>query len=147
MLLASLRAVVKKEIRQTIRDRRMMFLLLAAPLLQLFVFGNAVDLDVDRVPTVVLDADDTRASRDLVRRMLADGTLLRTERALDLAEVERMLIDGRASAAIIVPAGLSRAIARGVPGEPATVQVLIDGTNPNRSNVAASAAGRFLRIA
>lgn len=146
-LLASLLAVVQKEVRQTLRDRRMMFLLLGAPMIQLFVFGNAVDLDVDRVPTVVVDRDGTEASRTLVRRLLADGTLLGTESAIDPGVAERALIDGRASAAIIVPEGFSRTVARGVAGEPATVQVLIDGTNPNRSGVAGGAASRFLQLA
>jgi ABC-2 type transport system permease protein len=146
-ILASLIAVIKKEVRQTIRDRRVMFLLLAVPVIQLVIFGNAVDLDVDRVPTVVVDLDDTSTSRELVRRMLADGTLALAERAVSTADAERALIDGSANAAVIVPAGLSRAIARGVPAEPATVQVLIDGTNPNRSGVAASASARFLQSA
>ena len=61
--LAALVAVMRKEVQQTRRDRRMMALLLAAPLLQLFVFGSAVSFDVDRVPTYVVDADDTSVSR------------------------------------------------------------------------------------
>lgn len=51
----SLLAVVTKEVRQTVRDRRMMFMLLFVPAVQLIVFVNAANLDVDRVPTVVVD--------------------------------------------------------------------------------------------
>ena len=49
-----LSAVVRKELRQTVRDRRMMFLLIGAPIIQLVVFGFAVNLDIDHVPTVVV---------------------------------------------------------------------------------------------
>lgn len=145
--LASLWAVMKKEIRQTVRDRRVMFLLLAAPMIQLFVFGNAVVLDVDRVPTIVVDLDETSASRRLVSRMLADGTLIETERTTSTEVAERALIEGRVSAAVIVPRGATRAIVRGHAHDPAQVQVLIDGTDPNKGGVAASAASRFLQLA
>lgn len=144
-LIASLWAVTKKEIRQTVRDRRVMFLLLGAPVIQLFVFGNAVVLDVDRVPTIVVDHDETSLSRELVTRMLADGTLIEAERSNSTDEAERALVEGRVSAAIIVPRGVTRSIVRANPHDPASVQVLIDGTDPNRSGVAASAASRFVQ--
>ena len=57
-------AVVRKEVLQTLRDRRVMFMLIVAPLMQTVVFGFAVDFDVDRVPTVVVDQDRSDESRD-----------------------------------------------------------------------------------
>jgi ABC-2 type transport system permease protein len=142
-MLASLLAVITKEVRQTVRDRRVMLLLIAAPVIQLLVFGHAVSFDVDRVPTVVVDRDHTAASRTLVRRMLADGTLLLESEAATEAEAGAALISGRASAALIIDRDYAQHLARGLPGEPATVQVIVDGTNPNKSGVAASAAARF----
>jgi ABC-type Na+ efflux pump permease subunit len=68
-------AVVRKEVLQTLRDRRVMFMLLFAPFLQTLVLGFAVDFDVDRVPTVVADQDRSQESREHLRRVLADGTL------------------------------------------------------------------------
>ena len=59
-----LAAVFRKEVRQTVRDRRIMFMLIVAPLVQTVIFGFAVDYDVDRVPTVVVDRDRTAASRE-----------------------------------------------------------------------------------
>lgn len=146
-MLASLLAVMTKEVRQTLRDRRMMFLLIGAPLIQLLIFGNAVSYDVDQVPTVIVDHDDTAASRQLLQRMMADGTLapLATRATAEEAAVD--LITGRAAAAVVVDHGFAERVARGVPGEPATVQVIVDGTNPNRSGVAASAAARFTQTA
>jgi ABC-type Na+ efflux pump permease subunit len=71
-----LAAVFRKEVRQTVRDRRMMFMLVVAPLLQTVIFGFAVDFTVDRVPTVVVDLDRSASSRGQARRLLADGTLV-----------------------------------------------------------------------
>ncbi|HET7755186.1 MAG TPA: ABC transporter permease [Anaeromyxobacteraceae bacterium] len=135
-----LTAVVRKEVLQTVRDKRIVFMLVAAPLIQTLLFGAAVDLDVDDVPTVVVDGDRTTASRELVRRVLADGTLSRAGTAPSAADAERMLDEGRAAAAIVVPPRLSADLEA---GRAARVQILVDGTDPNRSSVAAAAASRF----
>lgn len=140
---ASLVAVMMKELRQTARDRRMMVMLLVAPIIQLFVFGNAADLDVDHVPTIVVDLDATPASRQHLSRLFADGTLERTGARASADEATHEIVLGHAAAAVIVPAGFSRSLARAQPGDPATVQVVVDGSDPNRSAVAGSAASRF----
>lgn len=138
--IVQLRAVILKEIRQTARDRRMMAMLVFAPVMQLIVFGFVVNFDIDRVPTVIVDRDDTSTSRTHVRRLLADGTLRDVARTTDEAEAEAMLADGRANVVLIIPAGFGRDLGR---GEAARVQVIIDGTNPNKSQVAASAVQRY----
>lgn len=136
-ILTSLLAVSRKEMQQTSKDRRMMFLLLIAPAIQLFVFGNAVDLDVDHVPTVIVDRDGTATSREHVRRLFADGTLEAVEAAVDAEDAGRTLTAGRASVAVVIPEGTTRHLER---GEPAEVQILVDGSDPNRSAIATSAA-------
>jgi ABC-2 type transport system permease protein len=135
-----LAAVFRKEVSQTVRDRRMMFMLLAAPLLQTVVFGFAVDFTVDRVPTVVVDRDGTDVSRLHARRLLADGTLLRAGAAASPGEAEAAVDAGRAAAAVILPPRLAADLAA---GRPAEVQVVLDGTDPNRSTVAGGAASRY----
>ena len=133
-------AVIRKEVRQTLRDRRVMFLLVAAPLIQTVLFGFAVNLDVDRVPTAVADGDHTAASREHLRRLLADGTLQKSEAVASAAEADARLDTGDAAAAIVIPRGLGRDLAA---GRSAEVQVLLDGTDPNRSTVVGAAASRY----
>ncbi|MEQ8459989.1 MAG: ABC transporter permease [Sandaracinaceae bacterium] len=141
--LAMLSAVVRKEVRQTTRDKRMMALLVLAPLIQLFVFGHAVNLEVDDVPTVVVDRDGTETSRAHLRRLLADGTLTRVGTETSAQEAERWLEEGRAAVVLVVPEGLEADLAR---GRPARVQAILDGSDPNRAGVAASAvSGYFTR--
>jgi ABC-2 type transport system permease protein len=141
--LPSLLAVMKKEIRQTVRDRRMVALLLVAPVLQLFVLGNAADFDVDHVPTVVVDQDQTPTSREHIRRIFADGTLDITDTRMDVDAATHELVIGHAAAVLVIPAGFSRSLLRARPSDPARVQVIVDGGDPNRSAVATSAALRF----
>lgn len=135
-----LAAVFRKEVRQTVRDRRMMFLLVAAPLLQTVVFGYAVDFTVDGVPAVVVDRDGTDLSRLHARRLLADGTLRRVPAEGGLAGAESALDVGSAAAAVIVPPRFGADL---VAGRSPEVQVVIDGTDPNRSTVAGAAASRY----
>ena len=94
-----LRAVVRKEIRQTVRDRRIMFMLIVAPLLQTVVFGFAVDFQFDHVPTLVVDHDASAQSREHIRRLLADGTLRDAGHTTELGAVQRKLQTGDAAAA------------------------------------------------
>ena len=133
-------AVVRKEAFQTLRDRRMMFLLVVAPIIQTILFGFAVDFDVDRVPTAVADLDRSPASRDHLRRVLADGTLLGIGAADSRAEADRLIDDDVAAAAILVPPRFGADLAA---GRPASVQIVLDGTNPTRASAAGSAAGRY----
>jgi ABC-2 type transport system permease protein len=138
--MVQLGAVFRKEVLQTVRDRRILFMLVFAPLLQTIILGFAVDFDVDRVPTVVVDLDRSADSRTHARRLLADGTLLRVGTVPGTPEAERAVDDGRAAAAVILPARLGEDL---LAGRPAEVQVVLDGTDPNRATVASGAASRY----
>lgn len=135
-----LAAVMRKEVQQTVRDRRIMFLLVVAPLLQTVLFGFAVDFDVDRVPTVVVDADHTDVTRADARHLLADGTLRRTGEAVSPEDASRAIDAGRATAALVFPPHAAR---DRLAGRTEDVQVLLDGTDPNRTTVTAGAASRY----
>lgn len=135
-----LAAVFRKEVRQTVRDRRIMFMLIVAPLIQTVVLGFAVNYDVDRVATVVVDRDGSAESRLHARRLLADGTLSRSASAGSAGEAEAAIDEGEAAAALILPERLGADLAA---GRPAEVQVILDGTDPNRANVAGGAASRY----
>ena len=97
-----LAAVFRKEVRQTVRDRRIMFMLVAAPLIQTVVLGFAVDFDVDRVPTLVVDRDGSAESREHARRLLA---VRLHERAVRRVFRERGSPAGRAGLRPPVPPG------------------------------------------
>jgi ABC-2 type transport system permease protein len=132
-------AVMRKEFRQTFRDRRMIMILMVAPILQLMLLGYAVDMDVDRVATAIADRDHSKESRDLVAGVLADGTLRKVG---DTDDPAQPLEQGWASIVIVLPRGLSRDLAA---GRPAQVQVLVDGTDSVRAQVAMASAQQYLQ--
>ncbi len=133
-------AVVRKEVLQTLRDRRVMFMLVFAPFLQTLVLGFAVNFDVDRVPVVVADQDQGVESRLHLRRLLADGTLRRVGDASSAEGGAAALDRGEAAVVVVIPPRFGADL---VAGRPAEVQVILDGTDPNRSNVAAGAVTRY----
>ena len=139
-----LAAVVRKEVRQTVRDRRIMFLLIAAPLLQTIALGFAVDFNFENVPTLVVDLDRSQTSRTHARRLLADGTLRRMPGGESIQAAAAQLEAGQAAAAIVLPAGLEKDL---LGLRPAEIQIVLDGTDPNRAAVVANAAARYFSAA
>jgi ABC-2 type transport system permease protein len=131
--LVQLLAVIRKEASQIGSDRRMVSMLVIMPTIMLLIFGNAVNFDVDHVPTAVVDHDGTAASREHLRRLLADGTLDRVAEVIDDKTAIAMLDSGEAAAVVVIPADFDRTRLR---GETAIVQVVIDGTDPSRAGVA-----------
>lgn len=120
MIRRQLFSVVKKELRQTFRDKRMAAVLFIAPVMQLTLLGFAVDLDVDDVPARIVDMDRTSDSRSLTSAMLADGTLV-------------VRGEGEESVVVVVPRGYARDLQH---GDTAQLQVLVDGTDPIRAQAA-----------
>lgn len=134
---APLLATMRKEFRQMVRDRRMMVLLVGAPVIQLFVLGFAVNFDVDRIPTVVCDFDRTPESRALQNRLFADGTFSFEGIARDCTKPDEDIRDGLAKVALVIPAGFASFITT---GRGQGFQFLIDGTDPVIGRFAQSAA-------
>lgn len=141
LTIQSLLNVMKKELSQTMRDRRILSTLILSPVLQLVVFGYAIDLDVDRIPTVVCDQDQTPRSRDLAQAFFADRTFLRSADVPDPGQAQDALESGKAAATVIIPRGFALRVAR---ADDAEVQVIVDGTDSMRAQVAANAASQFL---
>jgi len=71
MNLRRTRAVARKEFWHILRDARSLGLALAMPMMMLLLFGYALSLDVDQIPTAVVDQDRTPQSRDLLARFAA----------------------------------------------------------------------------
>lgn len=131
--------VAKKELMQLKRDRMTVALMAALPLLQLMLFGYAIDTDVRHIPTVIYDRDATAASRALVRSLEATGFFDLRGHAHDYAEAEHALRAGQAGAVLVIPQRYSADLAV---GRPTRVQLMVDGSDPqlaiNAVNTASS---------
>jgi ABC-2 type transport system permease protein len=100
----------------------------------------ALSFDVKHLPLTILDFDRTAESRSLQRSFLAGDEFTLVGQPMSDAEAEGMLRSGRASLALIIPAGFARELAH---GDPPSLQILLDGTN---STTAAIARGYALGV-
>jgi ABC-2 type transport system permease protein len=127
--------ILRKELIQALREPRMRVMLFVPPILQLVIFGYAVNLDVDRATLGWMDGDRTPESRDLRARFEGSGRFEVVALPESEREVQEILDRGRAQAVVRILPGFARDLQRGRPTE---VQVLIDGTDSNTAQLVAS---------
>ncbi len=120
-------AIADKELRQVRRDRLTLAMMVALPVLQLLLFGYAINTDVRHIPTLVFDQDESAASRDLVRSLEATG-FYDIEGSVDgYDDIARALRADRGRVAIVVPHDYAASLARGAPS---AIQLVVDGSDP-----------------
>ena len=133
--------ILRKELIQALREPRMRVLLFLPPIIQLIVFGFAVNLDVDHARIAWMDMDRTPESRSLRDRFTGSGRFDIVSAPENEEDVQRTLDRGEAQAVVRIPQGFARGTARGRATE---VQILIDGTNSNTASLVASYAGEIV---
>jgi len=119
----------------------MRVLLFVPPIVQLIVFGFAVDLDVGESRIGWMDLDRTPASRELLSSFEGSSYFRIAAVPASEAEVQELLDRGQVRAVIRVLPGFARDLSR---GKTATVQILVDGTNSNTAAIVSSYAGRVV---
>jgi ABC-2 type transport system permease protein len=138
--------MVKKERRQLLRDPRTRLIMFVAPIIQLLMFGYAVNTDIRNTATIVVDHDETAVSRGLVAAFETTGrfdVVKRSSRSRDLGVA---LDSGDAVVGIEIPPDFAASLAAATHsgGPPARVQILIDGTQSNTATVARGYASRVV---
>jgi ABC-2 type transport system permease protein len=133
MSVRRIKALTKKEFIQMSRDIRSLMGALFIPLLMIFLFGYALSLDVDRIPTLVLDRDRTPLSRDLIHRLTDSRYFslvgnIETERQID-----GVLARGEALMALVIPENFASRVKK---GNAVSIQVVFDGSDSNTTSIA-----------
>ena len=129
-------AVMQKEFVQTLRDRRTLLIELAMPMIQLFLFGYAISVNVEHIPTVVADQSLDAASQAYVDAMVASGYFDVAAYVPSQAEVVQAIDGGHAQAGIFIPPDFAARVAR----SDAQVLLLVDGSDLFTSQSAYNAA-------
>jgi ABC-2 type transport system permease protein len=131
--LRRLKAVTKKEFLHIVRDARSLTLALLQPLIMLLLYGYALTLDVDRIPTYVYDQDRTPESRELIDQFRGSRYFQIQGVVNDYKTVERGIGQSKILLSIVVPPLYSHHLNS---GEQAQVQILIDGSDSNTAGIA-----------
>ena len=118
-------AVVVKELRQMRRDRVTLAMIVGIPVMQLVLFGYAINLNLRGLSAAIADEAGTAGSRALVMDMIATGVIEATRDARTPQELMELLRRGQISVGVVIPADFER---RHIDGREA-VQVLVDGSD------------------
>ncbi len=126
-------AIAQKEVVHIQRDPQILAFAVVMPVVLVLLFGYAVSFDVERVPLVVVDQDQTVSSRQLVDKFTAADTFRVVARRDAPEQVETLFRSQSAKAAIIIPKGYQRHLRR---GEQADAQLLLDGADNTTASIA-----------
>ncbi len=121
-----IRAIAHKEFLHILRDPRSLLLAIFMPMMMVFLYGYAIDMDMKKLKVGIMDEDRTEASRDLVRRMTASGFIVDAGRIQSRDQVEQGFRRRTYLAALVIPKGFELSLTE---NEMTPVQILIDGAD------------------
>lgn len=137
-----IREMIIKELKQTLREPRMRAALMMPPLIQLLIFGYAVNLDVEHAKLAWMDQDRTIESRELLEAFTGSGRFTIVEQVDSEAATQLVLDQGRAEGVVRILPGFAADIAR---GRSASVQILVDGTNSNTASIVSNQCSQVIQ--
>ena len=137
-------AVARKELRQIVRDRRTLTILIFVPAFFLLVFGYALNFDVRHILLAVEDRDGSSESRSLVSAFINSGYFDLAGSVHDPREAIAMLDRNDARALLVIPEGFGRTVTT---GDTAPVQVIVNGDNANTATAVVGYATSILQTA
>jgi len=127
------RAMARKEMLHIVRDPQSLMAALTQPLLVLLLFGYALSLDVDRIPTMIYDANRTVESRNLVLAFRGSRYFQVIDEVDSYRPIEKAMDQRRILVGVAIPADYSRDLLQ---GKESPVQILLDGADSNTASIA-----------
>lgn len=111
--LTRIKAIVVKELRQLSRDRITFAMVVMIPLIQLLLFGFAINTDVRGIPVALVDQSQTALGRVITESVKATQVVTVTKRLATVAEAEQAIAAGQVRAALVLPKDLAQRTAQG----------------------------------
>ena len=136
--------IVGKEFIQLRRDRLTFAMIVGIPVLQLVLFGFAINSDPKHLPTALIDFDRSEFSRSIGRALANTDYFRFVGEAASEADADRLLATGDVQFVVTIPAGFARELVR---GERPAVLVDADATDPMATGNAVAALSALARTA
>jgi ABC-2 type transport system permease protein len=130
-----IRAMFEKEFRHILRDSRSLIMALFLPLFQMLLFGYALNLDVDRIPTLIYDGDHSADSRALIERFRGSRFFEIEGFTNSYSDIEKQIDKSKILLGLVIPRDYSQRLNA---GGKANIQVLLDGSDSNTASIALS---------
>ncbi len=137
-------AILIKEFRQIRRDRLTFAMMAAVPIMQLILFGYAINTDPKGLPMAVVIADESEFSRSLISALENSQYFRITQRPHDEQTANRLLAEGKVQFVLVVPPAFSRQLQR---GEHPALLIAADATDPAAAGNALAALNGIARQA
>ncbi|MBN2055149.1 ABC transporter permease [bacterium] len=134
-------AMIMKEFLHILRDPRSLTIIIVMPILMLFLYGYALNLDLRDISLGIVDLDHSTTSRQIIDRFVMSGYFHVTARLAAAAMAEPMFRSDDLMAALVVPAGFERDLRA---GQSPDVQILVDGSDPNIGTIILGYAGMIM---
>ncbi len=125
--------MARKELRHILRDPRSLMIALALPVIMLLLFGYALSLDVDQIPTLIFDSDGSPESRALIARFEGSRYFEILGFVDDYRSIESSIDRDECLIAVVIPKDFSRNL---LTGKEVKVQLIIDGSDSNTASIA-----------
>lgn len=119
-------AMALKELRHITRDVRTLVLVTVSPAFLLFTLAYLFSFDVNHADLAVMDLDKSQDSRGYLNALHSNDAFTVVAFAGDYNALDRLLVDGKVDAALVIPPGFGEDMQA---GRPAQVQVLVDGSD------------------
>src|SRR5262245_47989334 len=126
------KAIAKKEMLHILRDARSLMAALGMPVLLLVLFGYALSMDVDRIPTAIYDQDHSTASQNLINSFRGSRYFSVSD-APSYAYIEERVIRDEILLGVVIPQDYSRTL---LSGHDTQIQFLLDGSDSNTASLA-----------
>jgi ABC-2 type transport system permease protein len=136
--LRRLGAMIMKEVLQLRRDRLTFAMMFGMPIMQLLLFGYAIDTDPHRLPTAVIAADQSQITRTVLSALANTGYMNFTHRPTSEEEANALLQRGEVQFVVTIPSDFTRRLVR---GERAQILIDADATDPLAAANPLAAAG------
>jgi ABC-2 type transport system permease protein len=136
-------AIARKEFIHIIRDPRLLMVILAMPLLQLFLYSYALSFDVKNLPTATIDFDHTVQSRQYLDALQQSNYFQINQRLGSYADVDKAFESNTDKVVVVVSSGFGNALAAGRSGN---VQILVDGSDANSASLAQGYSAALSRV-
>ena len=128
-----IKSVVRKEFRQVFRDRPMLVLIFAVPVIQLLLLSFAITTEVKHVKLLVVDLDESAVSREIVTAFAHTDRFDVVGFTRDLARVRDDMQGWRAQMGLVIPPGFAADLRRGLKPQ---LEIVLDGVDGNSAGVA-----------
>ena len=124
-------AIFRKEVYHILRDKRTLFILICMPLAMVLIFGYAVTNEFKDSRIAILDQAKDDLSSELRSHLVASGHFIVEQELKSPKEIDRVFQNGSVRLVIVIPTDFSNTFYQ---GNGATIQFIVDGSEPNYAN-------------